>query len=268
MIPLSVADDPKRFGGKAAELARALAAGLPVPTGYALDFEAVEAVVAGGGVLIEETAERWAVRSSAIGEDSEGASFAGMHMTRLHVPTHDLASAVREVHASAHTPAALSYRLRLGVEGTPRMAVIVQRMIPSEVAGVLFTRHPMTGARERVVEASWGLGETVVSGLVTPDHFRLSPEGELLERRAGHKDVAIVWSETGGTREEEIEAARHAAFCLDESRLAALIDLARAVEEAIPGDHDLEWAFAPASAHPHLLQRRPITRLGQSESDH
>jgi pyruvate,water dikinase len=262
MIPLASAEDPRRFGGKAAELSRALRAGLPVPRGYALDVDAVEAVVAGGGVTIRETAVRWAVRSSALGEDGEGASFAGMHVTKLHVPTHEVGSAVREVHASAHAPAALSYRRRMGVEGVPRMAVIVQEMIPSEVAGVLFTRHPMTGARERVVEASWGLGETVVSGLVTPDHFRLSPTGEVLEHRAGHKDIAIVWSEQGGTREEEIEAARHREPCLDRDRLAALVALAHAVEEAMPGDHDLEWAFARGSARPYLLQRRPITKVG------
>ncbi len=262
MIPLGDARDAARFGGKAAELCRALGARLPVPDGYALDVAAVEAVVAGGDLAMAGAAGRWAVRSSAIGEDGADASFAGMHATRLHVPTHQVASAVREVHASAHGPAVLAYRERLGLEGAPRMAVIIQEMIPAEVAGVLFTRHPMTGEMERVIEASWGLGETVVSGLVTPDHFRLSVAGEILERRAGHKDVAIVWSEEGTTREEAVEASRHAALCLDDLRLGALGALAAAVEEAMPGDHDLEWAFAPGSARPHLLQRRPITRAG------
>ncbi len=262
MIPLDSASDPARFGGKAAELSRALGSGLPVPQGYALDVEMVEAIVAGKRLALAADQRRWAVRSSAIGEDSAGASFAGMHLTKLHVKSEGLADAVREVHASAHTRAALAYRERLGITGAPRMAVIVQEMIEAEVAGVLFTRHPMTGAHERVVEASWGLGETVVSGLVTPDHFRLSPTGHLLSKRAGHKDVAIVWDEEGGTREEEVHQARHRAFCLNDVRLAALSALAHAVERAMPGEHDLEWAFAAGSVDPHLLQRRPITKMG------
>ncbi len=119
-----------------------------------------------------------AVRSSAVGEDSEGASFAGQHLSVLNVATFShLISAVAEVVQSALTPSAQSYREKLGVEGPPRMGVVLQELLNSDAAGVMFTRNPLNGAKERVIEAAWGLGEVVVAGLVIPDYYRLSPEG-------------------------------------------------------------------------------------------
>jgi pyruvate,water dikinase len=122
---------------------------------------------------------------------------------------------------------------------------------------VLFTRNPMTGADERVIEATWGLGEAVVAGLVTPDHYRVARGGRILERRAGEKDLAIMWSEGGGTEEVEIEGARISALCLEDADIAALEALATACEAAFGGSQDLEWAFA--GGHLYLLQRRAIT---------
>ncbi len=256
MVPLAEALDRRRFGGKAAQLARALAAGLPVPEGFALGVETAEAVARGGEVRVPPG--RWAVRSSALDEDGAHASFAGQHTSVLHVDAPAVASAVRVVCESAFTPAALGYRARLGLSTTPRMAVVVQRMVRSHVAGVLFTRHPTTGARELVVEASWGLGEAVVLGLVAPDGYRMTHEGAVLERRLGHKDVEVVRTEAG-TAHVEVDDARATTHSLDDPRLALLAQLARAVCALFEGDHDLEWAFDDAGAL-HLLQQRSITR--------
>ncbi|MGK4008649.1 PEP/pyruvate-binding domain-containing protein [Sorangium sp. So ce1036] len=254
------------FGGKAAQLGRALREGLPVPPGVALSAGFVERVVAGEGAAVDRLVEAFraldgpaAVRSSGVGEDGASASFAGQHATELNVRGRDgLLQAVRRVHASARTEAALAYRRRLGLPPEPRMGIVVQRLVHADCAGVLFTRNPATGADERVIEATWGLGEAVVAGLVTPDSYRMARGGRVLERRPGDKDVAIVWAEEGGTREVAVEPERAAALCLDDARLAALEALAAACEAAFGGTQDLEWAFAGDRLV--LLQRRAITR--------
>ena len=116
-----------------------------------------------------------AVRSSAVGEDSAGASFAGQHITVLNVPSaDDVEAAVREVWWSANSDSAITYRKRLGVFARPSVGVVVQSLLQPDTAGVMFTRNPITGADERMIEASWGLGEAVVSG---PGHSRLLPGG-------------------------------------------------------------------------------------------
>jgi pyruvate,water dikinase len=256
LAPLASAHDRRRFGGKASQLAYALGAGLPVPGGFALDVDATDHVAAGAPLEVPDG--RWAVRSSALDEDGATASFAGQHLSLLHVAAPAVRAAVLQVHASATSPAALAYRARLGLPGAPRMAIVVQRMVDARVAGVLFTRHPTTRAHELVIESSWGLGEAVVLGAVTPDGYRLSHDGEVLERRIGHKDVEFVAHE-GGTLQVPVDPARAAAPTLDDARLAALTRLARAVRAAFDGEHDLEWALDREDSV-YLLQRRSITR--------
>lgn len=196
-----------------------------------------------------------AVRSSAIGEDGAGASFAGQHATVLGVAPDGVAAAVARVRASAREPGALAYRARLGLRGEPRMGVVVQQIVDADVAGVLFTRDPRGGVGF-VVEASWGLGEAVVAGLVTPDGYRLSRDGAVLERRAGAKDLAVRLA-PGGTHEVPVPDADVARLCLDDGRLAALATLAIACQGAFGPALDLEWAFVGARLF--LLQWRPIT---------
>jgi pyruvate, water dikinase len=265
IVPLDRAARPDLFGGKAAQLGTALAAGLPVPSGLALSWALVEALagdeaelLAASRKLLDTLGAPLAVRSSAIGEDSKGASFAGQHQTRLGVYTADeLAGAIRGVHASAFTLGALAYRQRLGVAGLPRMGVVVQRLIAAECAGVLFTRNPLTGADERAIEAAWGLGEAVVAGLVTPDRYRLARDGALLEQEAGEKDLALRLV-PGGVREEEVHPELVHRLCLDAEALWKLHTLALRCERAFGPDLDLEWAFDGTDMH--LLQHRPITR--------
>jgi pyruvate,water dikinase len=263
LAPLDEAGDPCLYGGKAAQLSAALRAGLPVPGGFSLGWEAVREVVHGevdlGALLRALGPGPWAVRSSAVGEDGEDASFAGTHLSVLGVVgAAAVEDAVHRVHESAHDPGAIAYREQHGLDPSPRMAVVLQEMVASDVAGVLFTRHPLTGARERLIEASWGLGEVVVSGQVTPDQYRLSPDGIPLECTTGEKDIALRLGPDGLVEEHEVDPDLVEAPCLDDSRLQALHRLASACDRVFEAeDHDIEFAFVGDRLY--LLQRRPIT---------
>lgn len=199
-----------------------------------------------------------AVRSSAIGEDSEAASFAGQHATILNVTTlSQLISAITEVVQSALSLSAAGYRKKLGVEGTPSMGIVLQELFIPESAGVMFTRNPLNGVEERVIEAAWGLGEVVVAGLVIPDYYRLSPAGEILERRVGDKDIALRLLAEGGTEEFEIASDKANARILEDEDLLNLHQLALQCEAVYGKDLDMEWGLADGRLV--LLQCRAIT---------
>src|SRR5262245_50754084 len=265
-IPLVEVRDESAFGGKAAQLGAALRAGLPVPNGFALDTSAVEAIVAGDVAIYAAAAEarlrltgRVAVRSSAVGEDSGDSSFAGLHRTLLYVGDGDaFREAIADVRASAHTEGARAYRARLGLPATPKIGVVVQLMVDADRAGVLFTRDPITGRDELVIESAWGLGEAIVSGLITPDRHRVDRAGHILERVLGATDCEIR-AGTDGVEERPVPASRVKSLCLSDEDVLRIHELAGACERAY-GDApaDLEWAFAGNDLF--LLQRRKITR--------
>jgi pyruvate,water dikinase len=240
-----------------------------VPPGFALSCEVVEAL-AGGDDAVERAVAALpaqlggpvAVRSSAIGEDSAEASFAGQHSTVLNAAIGEAVTfAVREVRASGRTPAALAYRQRMGLPPEPRVAVVVQLMLAPDCAGVLFTRDPITGRDERVIEASWGLGEAVVAGLVTPDRFRVARGGAILERVPGLKDLVITATAGGGTEEVQVDGERASRLCLDDARLAELERMAQRCEDCFGGPQDIEWAVAGGRLW--TLQSRAVTRAGR-----
>ena len=269
-VPLADARDERAFGGKAVQLGAAIRAGLPVPDGFALAADLVEALAQGDQealATLDKVGARlvapFAVRSSAIGEDSAAASFAGQHATMLNVVgVTAIAQAVATVWCSAWSESALAYRGRVGAVGPVRMGVVVQRLVAADVAGVLFTRNPITGADELVIEASWGLGEAVVQGLVVPDFYRVTRTGEVIERRSGAKTVALRRLTNGGTRVEPVEPGLVAHLCLGESHLRALSQLALGCVDVFgQGPHDIEWAFAADTAY--LLQRRPVAAMKQ-----
>jgi pyruvate, water dikinase len=139
------------------------------------------------------------------------------------------------------------------------MAVVVQELVDADCAGVLFSRNPINGSDELVIEAAWGLGEAVVAGLVTPDRFRLRRDGAVVERIEGVKDVAVRIDPDGGTRQTEVRAEAARALCLDDAQLTALHALAQRCEEVFGGSQDLEWAFAGDRLY--LLQRRTLTAI-------
>jgi pyruvate,water dikinase len=263
IVPLAEAADRSAFGGKAVALGTATRAGLPVPVGVALSVDAVEAIVRADPDIVPalrrvcDNGRPRAVRSSAVKEDSAGASYAGTYCTVLGVCDPDAAvAAVRRVHASLDAPAARAYRAQMKLARS-RMGVVVQELVPAEVAGVLFTRNPVTGAAERVIEASWGLGEAVVTGLVVPDRFRLDVRGRVLERATGEKDVALRLGPTG-PQEITVDGPDVYLPCLDDAQLAALHVLAEACDDVYGSrEHDIEFAFHGGAVF--LLQRRPIT---------
>lgn len=265
-VPLVEVEDERRFGGKAASLGRSLRSRLPVPDGFGLDVDSVgEVVRAGSGAapscepMLQRLGGRVAVRSSAVGEDARDASFAGQHVTILNAASlESMIHAIAEVYRSAHTPSALAYRARMGISGSPQIAVVVQRLVDADSAGVLFTRNPTSGARERLIEAAWGMGESVVSGAVVPDAYRIDPEGEILERSIGVKDVELKLQPGGGTAEVAVDDVRANQAVLSDHALLELHQLALRCEAVFGQDLDIEWAFEGERLY--LLQCRSITR--------
>ncbi len=133
----------------------------------------------------------------------------------------------------------------------------MQTLLNPDVAGVMFTEHPVTGADERLIEASWGLGEAVVAGLVIPDHFRLERSGRVLERKAGRKRIAIRSLPNGGTFEQQVSPAQVNQLSLDDVQLASLGELALRCEKVYGPRRDIEWAFQEGTLY--LLQCRAVT---------
>ena len=265
VVALGKAHETSLYGSKAVGLGEATRHGLPVPPGVALSGDLVEAVASGDGRAIEKVAKAiaslngpFAVRSSAVDEDGASSSFAGQHLTVLNVPSAGaVPNAVREVWWSANSDSAITYRQRVGLFSRPSVGVVVQTLLDPVAAGVMFTQNPVTGADERLIEAAWGLGEAVVAGLVIPDHFRLDRSGQVLERKAGRKKIAIRSVATGGTVEEKIPPERAEQLCLDDDQLEALAELANRCEQVYGLARDIEWAFQGGTLY--LLQCRAVT---------
>jgi pyruvate,water dikinase len=267
VVALADAYDEVSFGGKAVSLGAAIRAGLPVPPGAALGAAVVDRAAAGDSAAVEALLRsahvptaRLAVRSSGVGEDSTGASFAGQHATKLNVHRAQLLDAVRAVWQSARSESALAYRERKGLPRHPRVGVIVQALVEPVAAGVLFTRHPLTGADERLIEAGWGLGETVVNGSIVPDRLRLDGGGRVIEFVVGDKDLKMWHAEAGGTIEVPVDPALRRAPCLADAQIAALHALAEQCCTVWGPALDLEWAVGH-DGRVYLLQCRPITTL-------
>ena len=272
VVPLERAHDESLFGSKAIGLGEAARSGLPLPPGVALSGDVVEAVAGGEKQAMEDVAELvrplgspLAVRSSAVDEDGAEASFAGQHMTLLNVPGVDaVADALRDIWWSANSDSAITYRQRVGLFRRPSVGVVVQSLLDPDCAGVMFTRNPMDGADERVIEASWGLGEAVVAGMVIPDNVRIDRSGQVLECTPGLKKIAVRTLPEGGTFEEKLSPELAEQLCLDDSQLEDLHQLATRCEEVYGPDRDIEWAFAGGQLY--LLQCRAITRAGGQEA--
>lgn len=252
-------------GGKGASLAAMAAAGLRVPPGFALRADALELAVDasrlralalagdhdGAQALVEacapprqEIADAYArlgglvaVRSSASAEDSEAASFAGQQETYLNVfGAGDVSRRVVDCWASFFSERALFYRARKGSLEDLAMAVVVQRMVEPDKAGVVFTVDPVARRRDRmIVEAVFGLGEQVVSGHVTPDHYVVDREGAVQREHLVNGGV------------------------LEPDELRVLAELGRTLEAHFGKPQDIEWAIQGGEVY--LLQSRPVTTL-------
>jgi pyruvate,water dikinase len=205
-----------------------------------------------------------AVRSSATAEDLPGMSFAGQQETYLNVRGVDeLLKAVARCWASLWTARAIAYRLTMGVaQRSVSMGVVVQVMVASEVSGVLFTADPSTGEREEmIVNGSYGLGEAVASGLVTPDSFMVDKASLAVTKATlGVKEVAVLAAREQGTVTEAVPEDRRGELALTEREVRELGELAIRVERESGGvPQDLEWAVADGRCW--LLQARPMTGL-------
>jgi pyruvate,water dikinase len=200
-----------------------------------------------------------AVRSSACAEDSEAASFAGQQETYLHVRgAEDVIARVRDCWASFFSERALFYRARKGSLEDLGMAVVVQRMVEADVAGVLFTCDPVRKRRDRmVVEAVLGLGEGVVSGHLTPDHYILKRDGTVRKAQVHMQPYAIVAVPEGGTAERELSPEEGGARKVADEHLAALAKLGDDLEQRLGGPQDIEWAVQDGELF--VLQARPVT---------
>jgi phosphohistidine swiveling domain-containing protein len=211
----------------------------------------------------EEDTVPVAVRSSATAEDLPHASFAGQQDTYLNVVGPDaVLDAVRRCWASLWTDRAVSYRAGNGVDhAAVQLAVVVQRMVQARVAGVMFTANPVTGRRgEAVIDASPGLGESVVSGSVNPDRFVVDTErGAILLRRLGDKREVIRSVPGGGTERITVGDGADRA-CLTDEQVHRLVAMGRAAQAHFGAPQDTEWAF-DAAGEPWLTQARPITTL-------
>jgi pyruvate, water dikinase len=318
--------DEPRFGGKSTSLGELLAAGIPVPPGFALataafsrfvseptvdtaisdalplgssgELDSVNAASRAIGEAMRsaemtsdvhhEIARMYAalgeragdesppvaVRSSALGEDSEEATFAGQQETFLWVRGVDgVCEAVRDCWISLYGPTAISYRARLGAGGLEAaMGVTVQAMVDAEVSGVMFTCNPVSGDPSMVaVNASWGLGLAVVGGEVTPDDYLVSKvTREVVRAQVHDKHLEYVPDPEGGGGAVCVDVPddRRGVRCLGDDALAALVDVAKRVERHFGSRQDIEWAIARGGSPPDglfMLQSRPVTGLTAKE---
>jgi pyruvate,water dikinase len=206
---------------------------------------------------------RVAVRSSAVSEDGEAASFAGQQETFLNVKGADaVLTRVKDCWASFFSPRALFYRAQKGVIADTRMAVVVQEMVAAEKSGVMFTVDPVARRRDRVViEAVFGLGEGIVSGDLTPDHYVVDREkGSLLEEFVAWQLEAVMLDlDAGGTRSVELPEEQGRSRVLSDKELDDLRKVGLHLENHFGAPQDVEWAIRGNELL--LLQSRPITTL-------
>jgi pyruvate, water dikinase len=221
-----------------------------------------QAISAAYQTLSEGGKHAVAVRSSATSEDSADASFAGLQDTYLWVRDEQaMLIAVKKCWASLYNAESVNYRLRLNLpEAQLAMAVVIQRMVNSRCSGVMFTRSPTTGDRSVItLEASWGLGSSIVSGEVTPDKFVINKiTREVTRRDIANKHIAHVPSPNGGVDEVEVEDAKREQQCISDAEIQTLADIARQVEKHYGKPQDIEWAL-DQDGNVLLLQSRPET---------
>lgn len=208
-------------------------------------------------------AQAVAVRSSATAEDLPGASFAGQHDTFLNVRGAEaLMKGVRACWASLFSERALAYRLTQGFgHRQVALAVVVQRMLTPEVSGILFTADPIDGRRHVTsIDAGFGLGEALVSGVVSADLYKLDRRtGQILERRVADKQLAIRTRPDGGTETVALPASERRTPALEDQQVRLLAALGELAAGHLGGPQDVEWCLV--GGEPYLVQSRPITTL-------
>ena len=263
------ADQTELVGGKCANLGELTGAGFPVPPGFAVttaayerdDIEiAVAEAYARLGRLVGQTDPPVAVRSSAIAEDMPDASFAGVQDTYLWIcGLEAVLDGVRRCWASFHNPEAIAYREAHGIT-RGGMSVAVQYMVDARVAGVMFTLNPVSGDRSSIaIDASYGLGISVVGGEVTPDSFLVSKvTREVVRRQVGAKAIEVVADPAAATTiTRDVPEELQAVACLSDEELARLAEIGRRIEAHYARPQDIEWAIDRRLGELFILQSRP-----------
>ena len=207
-----------------------------------------------------------AVRSSATAEDLPDASFAGQQETYLNIKGEAaLLVAVQKCWASLYGARAIYYRAKQGFDDhTVNIAVVVQELVHSEKAGVMFTSHPITGEPLTIIEGSWGLGEAVVSGSVSPDKYVFDQQKEkVVDRLISNKKVAIIADGDHGTKLVDVDSARQDAQVLTDDEVAKLAMYGKITENHYGIPQDVEWGIVAGTIY--ILQSRPITTIGNKK---
>jgi phosphoenolpyruvate synthase/pyruvate phosphate dikinase len=271
--------DPKSFdsalvGGKAANLSRLARMYARVPDGFSLPVTVMdeahpsdlqsEITAAISDLMRCHSVPEFiaAVRSSAVDEDGATASFAGQHETYLNVVGADaIVQAVARCWESARSEQALAYRRRQGLSlERPQIAVLVQQLVAADVSAVVFSANPITGNRDEVlINASWGLGESIVGGTVTPDMYIVRKSDlAFVQRMVANKERMTV-SAPSGTREVDVPRFLREEASLNDDQVREIAKLALAMETEMEHPVDVECAWAAGELY--LLQCRPITTL-------
>ena len=262
----AAATSARRTGGKAAALA-ALAGRRPVPPGFVVvgdvDPYAIELAYAQLGARTGGDEPLVAVRSSAADEDGLESSFAGQHETILGVRgIVELLGAIDACRASQHSERALHYRARNGLaQPSAPLPVLVQLLVPADAAAVVFSVNPVTRGGEVLVNASYGLGESIVGGTVTPDDFALARPSLAITRRTIADKRRMTVRAPGGSREVDVPAPLRRLPSISDEQARAAATLALELERDLGFPVDLEVAWTGDDLH--LLQARPITTLAQ-----
>lgn len=271
--------DPKSFdaglvGGKAANLSRLARMSHRVPDGFSLPVTVMdeahpldlrdEITSAISDLMACHSLQDFiaAVRSSAVDEDGATASFAGQHETYLNIVGADaILQAVTRCWESARSEHALDYRRRQGLSmERPQIAVLVQQLVAADVAAVVFSANPVTGNRDEVmVNASWGLGESIVGGTVTPDTFIVRKSDLAVVQRVIADKQHMTVSTRGGTHEVETPRFLRNTSSLNDEQVIEMAKLALTLETSMEYPVDIECAYAAGNLY--LLQCRPITTL-------
>ena len=212
-----------------------------------------------------EEGARMAVRSSATAEDLDDASFAGQQETYLNViGTDNLLAKIRECYASLWSDRAVSYRRNSGYDKQKTsLAVVIQQMVESESAGVMFTSDPAGDRKNVHINAAYGLGEAVVSGIVSPDEYICNKKGEVLKQVTGTKEVEIIYdADNGGTKKVSVDESRRKQSVLSKEQIAALVKEGAEIEKHYGHPMDIEWAVKDGRIY--ILQARSITTLKEN----
>ncbi|HJJ26482.1 MAG TPA: phosphoenolpyruvate synthase [Methanocorpusculum sp.] len=207
-----------------------------------------------------------AVRSSATAEDLPGASFAGQQDTYLNIKgDDDVIDAVQRCWASLYTARAIYYRSKNGFDDrTVNIAVVVQQLVFSQKAGVMFSSHPISGAKTVIIEGSWGLGEAIVSGTVSPDNYVFDRQTKkVINKTIAEKSVEIIPDGMKGTKVSEVPDDRKNAQVLSEEDIRNLAEFAVKSEEHYKNPQDMEWGMVDGKIY--ILQSRPITTIKKAK---